>query len=292
MKNLFGHITRYTLKGLSKLPLRVLYVLADVVFFTGYYLVRYRRKITRQNLRNSFPGKSDNEIKAMEIGFFRHLCDILAESLKNIGSDEVTETNSLKFTNIGLLREIYDEGKSITLYAGHYGNWEWLTVLPLYVPFRMIAFYQPLANFLFDDLMKESREKYGITAIPSGQAYRALKEFSDQGIPTLSLVLGDQSPPLHGPKVWIDFLNQPTAFLPGANKIARKLEHVVVYPHFTKISRGNYEVEMIVIHPGENNLEEHSIIKNYARQLEKSIRHDPSMWLWSHRRWKLRLENG
>jgi KDO2-lipid IV(A) lauroyltransferase len=278
--------------GLSKLPLNVLYVLADVVFFVGYHVVRYRRNIARQNLRNSFPDKSAKEIKAIEIGFFRHLCDILAETLKNIGGDEVMVTSRLKFTNIGLLKEIYESGKSITLYTGHYGNWEWLTVLPLYVPFRMIAFYQPLSNSLFDNLMKESREKYGITAIPSSQAYRALKEFSDQGVLTLSLVLGDQSPPLNGPKVWIDFLNQSTAFLPGANKIARKLGQVVVYPHFTKVARGNYEVEMIVIHPGEKDTEEHAIIKNYARQLEKSIRKDPTLWLWSHRRWKLKPGNG
>jgi KDO2-lipid IV(A) lauroyltransferase len=284
------YIVKHVLLGLSKLPLSMLYVLSDFFTILIFRVARYRRKVVRHNLHHSFPEKSLHEIRDIEKKFYRHLSDIMAETLKNLGGRESAITKRISFRNIELLQRIYSEGKSVTLYTGHYGNWEWLAVLPLHVRFRMIAFYQPLSNSIFDELMKQSREKYGITAIPSGQAYRALKNFSDEGILTLSLVLGDQSPPPGGPKVWLDFLNQPTAFLTGANKIARKLDQYVVYPHFIKVSRGHYEVELIVIHPAMDDTGEHPIIRNYAAQLEKSIRHDPSMWLWSHRRWKLKPE--
>ncbi len=287
MKIFFFHIVKYLLIGLSRLPFRVLFVFSDLIFFIGYYLVRYRRNITRQNLQRSFPDMGPEALRNAGRRFYRHLFDIMAETLKNIGGDSDTITRRITFRNIEMLRDIHAGGKSVILYAAHYGNWEWLTVLPLYVPFRMIAFYQPLSNSMFDELMKNSREKYGITAIPSNQAYRALKSYADEGVLTLSLVLGDQSPPSGAPKVWLRFLNQETAFLPGANKIARKLDQVVVYPHFTKTARGRYEVELMLVHPGMEESGDHSIIRNYAAQLEKSIDKDPSLWLWSHRRWKL-----
>ncbi len=37
------------------LPFSVLYLLSDIVFFLIYYLVRYRRKLVRRNLKNAFP---------------------------------------------------------------------------------------------------------------------------------------------------------------------------------------------------------------------------------------------
>ncbi len=287
MKKIFFNIVKFLLIGLAGLPLRVLYVFSDLVFFVGYYIFRYRRRITRENLERSFPGKGPEEIRKAGRRFYRHLCDIMAETLKNIGGDAGSITPRITFRNIRMLQDLYDQKKSVILYAAHYGNWEWLSVLPLYVPFRMIAFYQPLSNSMFDELMKSSREKYGITAIPSNQAYRALKSYADEDVRTLSLVLGDQSPPSNSPMVWLPFLNQETAFLPGANKIARKLDQVVVYPHFTKMARGHYEVELILVHPGMEETGDHPIIRNYAAQLEKSIRQDPGLWLWSHRRWKL-----
>ena len=48
---------------LSLLPLRVLYVLSDLLFFPIYYLFGYRKKVVRKNLTQSFPNKNEKEIK-------------------------------------------------------------------------------------------------------------------------------------------------------------------------------------------------------------------------------------
>ena len=48
---------------LSLLPLRVHYFFSDMLFPLIYYIIRYRRKVVRKNLVNSFPehqeGKHD-----------------------------------------------------------------------------------------------------------------------------------------------------------------------------------------------------------------------------------------
>ena len=51
---------------LSLLPLRVLYFLSDIVYFPLYYVVRYRRRVVRENLTKSFPEKSEAEIIHIE----------------------------------------------------------------------------------------------------------------------------------------------------------------------------------------------------------------------------------
>jgi len=65
----------FLLKLLSRLPLGVLYVLSDFIFFFGYYLIQYRRKVVQINLRNAFPEKSKEELRQLEKKFYRNLCD-------------------------------------------------------------------------------------------------------------------------------------------------------------------------------------------------------------------------
>ena len=64
------------------LPMRVLYLLADLLYYPLYYVVHYRRKLVFENLRNSFPDKSDRELRQLEKRFYRHFCDYVVETIK------------------------------------------------------------------------------------------------------------------------------------------------------------------------------------------------------------------
>ena len=77
MKLLIG-----TLHLLSRLPLGVLYVLADVCYPIVYYVARYRRTVVRRNLDAAFPEKSTKERRRIERRFYRWFCDYAAETLK------------------------------------------------------------------------------------------------------------------------------------------------------------------------------------------------------------------
>lgn len=67
---------------LSRLPFGVLYALSDFIYVIIYYLVKYRRRVVRMNLQNSFPEKSEAELQEIERGFYHFLCDYGVESLK------------------------------------------------------------------------------------------------------------------------------------------------------------------------------------------------------------------
>ncbi len=104
----------------------------------------------------------------------------------------------------------------------------------------------------------------------------------------MTLMVGDQSPAIAKNVIWTDFFNRKTAFLNGVDRISKKLELVVVFPHFTKSKRGYYEVRFHVLQSKGT----HCLIQLYSQTLQKSIMNTPELWLWSHKRWKLTTENG
>ncbi|MEQ8420327.1 MAG: lysophospholipid acyltransferase family protein, partial [Arenibacter algicola] len=108
---------------------------------------------------------------------------------------------------------------------------------------------------------------------------------------TLNCMIGDQSPTKKSSKYWYNFLNQETAFFIGADKIAKKTDQVVLFPFFKKLRRGYYELEFKIIEDHPQIRDNFEILEKYAQQLEQAIMSAPELWLWSHRRWKLKREN-
>lgn len=61
---------------ISILPFRLLYIVSDAVYVLVYYVIRYRRKIVRQNITLALPHLSKKEQLAVEKESYRHLCDM------------------------------------------------------------------------------------------------------------------------------------------------------------------------------------------------------------------------
>ena len=71
------------LKLLSRLPLRVHYLLSDVLLYPlVFHVVRYRRRLVRRQLAECFPEKSEQERRQIMRRFYHFLCDYIVETLK------------------------------------------------------------------------------------------------------------------------------------------------------------------------------------------------------------------
>lgn len=271
----------------SYLPFTVLYFLSDIAFILLYYILKYRREVVYKNLRNAFPEKKPIELNEIERGFYKHFSDLVFETIKGISMSEKEYKKRIIFKNIDLIHACFENRRSIILYAGHFGNWEWISILPLSVPHQVTSFYQPLSNKYFDQLTKITRERFGAICIESNKGFKTIIGFELKNMLTLNLIIGDQSPRKKSSKHWTRFLNQETAFLVGADKIAKKSNLVLFFPRFKKIKRGHYELEFKIITESPKKLNDGEIIEKYASLLEEAIRDSPELWLWSHRRWKL-----
>ena len=270
---------------LSVIPLQGLYLISDFIYFMSYHLIKYRRNVVRTNLKNSFPDKTETEIVDIEKKFYKHFCDVAVESIKALTISNKQISKRFRVKNKELIEGLFKQKKNIILYAAHYGNWEWLSFLPLYIPYQSLTFYQKLSNDYFDELMQIIRNRHGAWCVESHQGYKTLVRLKNENAITVTGIIGDQSPGKQSSKYWVNFLNQQTAFLVGADKIAKKLNQTVVYVSFQKLKRGVYEIAFESF--GDEHNKSEDIIDKYAAALERSIINAPELWLWSHRRWKL-----
>lgn len=277
--------------AISLLPMPLLFRVSDFTFALVFYIIRYRRKVVQENLQHSFPSKSTSELKKIERDFYRHFCDILFEAIKTLTASKKFVRKHLKIENPDVLENYLQDRKNILLYTAHQGNWEWLIFLPLFFTCRANTFYKPLKNKYFDGLTKRIRERFGVHCVPSEKGYRTIIALKNNDLPIINCIIGDQSPAKTGTKYWCEFLNRKTAFFAGAEKIAKKTDPVVFFPHFKKLSRGYYELNFQLIDDRPSRTDNTELVREYAQNLENAIAQSPELWLWSHRRWKLQQHN-
>jgi len=286
MTHFFSYLAYAFCRFLSFLPLGVLYIFSDFVFFITYRVIGYRKQVVNQNLRNSFPEKSPEEIKKIRKEFYHHFCDSFVETIKlwNISKKNIMKRCVWK--NPDFFEPYKAQGKSIIAVTGHYGNWEWLSSLAIYDVGDFLPIYKPLHNKIFDQMYIKIREKLGAKTLAKNDTLRTMIRHKNQGHFTVTAFIGDQTPNRRNLHYWTNFLNQDTPILQGTERIAKKLDQAVVYAKMTKIKRGYYEFEFISITDTPKETEENEITEIHTRLLEDIIRENPSYWLWSHKRWK------
>ena len=75
MNEFWYRIRRGAMYTASLLPFKVLYAISDLIYFIAYHIIRYRRRVVAKNLRNSFPEKGADELRAIEKRFYHSFCD-------------------------------------------------------------------------------------------------------------------------------------------------------------------------------------------------------------------------
>ena len=271
---------------LTLLPLWIQYLFSDLLFALNFLFIGYRRKVVYLNLRNSFPEKSNNEIRTIARKFYRHLFDLMIESIALIHMSPERILKHMRFKNPEVIEDLYKKNKSVILVSGHYGNWEWLISLQMLVSHKTLAIYKQLNNKYFDRMFTNMRSQYGMTPVKMNSILRELINREQKNELTLTYSLGDQRPLFRHIQYWTRFLNQDTPVYLGTEKIARKKDLAVVFLKMRKIRRGIYETVFIPLFENSRETKEHEITDKYLSVLEKTIIERPEFWLWTHKRWK------
>lgn len=285
MTNIFSYIGVFFVKLISYLPFTLLYIFSDILYLVVYKLVGYRRKVVRENLRKSFPNKTQAELLVIEKKYYHVLCDIIVETTKLNTLTEVEIKKRVKIKNSERFFELLKEGKSISMVLGHYLNWEWFVLaLPLYTGVSTFGIYKPLTNKTFDDLFKNMRSRMGMKMTPMQQIMRALLQAKEK--PYTIAIVTDQTPSDIDNCYWTKFLNQDTPIFLGTEKIANHFDTAVAFLDMDRTKRGYIEFEFVILAESCKGMPEFELTELHTRYLEKKINNKPEFWLWSHRRWK------
>lgn len=276
----------YIVLLISRLPMRVLYVFSDVIFVLNYYIIGYRKKVVWNNLKNSFPDKTDAEIKAIHKEFFIIFSDYIVEMIKAFSASSNELRVRVQHINQQVFHDAKAEGKNMILLTGHIFNWEWISPLAEVIPQEhCFPVYRKMQSSFWENEIKKIRNKHGNKALEANEVIRHILKNPNNGNSAYMFV-ADQSPHISEVHFGLQFLNQKTPVFIGYDKLATRLDLVFVYCEMKRVKRGFYQVNYHKISPENEKFEEFEVVRKFHILLEKTIQKFPSNYLWSHRKWK------
>jgi KDO2-lipid IV(A) lauroyltransferase len=285
-------ISKAFFRIVSLLPFPLLYLFSDVVRFFLQYIIRYRRSVILENLRNSFPEKSQAEIRKIMSSFYRNLADITLETIKLRSISRTELRQRVNITKIEILNHAFQHHDNVIIALAHRGCWEWIgQAMGVVSPLTGYGITKPLSNKYFNDYMEFIRNRFNQgSTINFLNVYRTLFRHKKEGHVAFYLIAADQTPHVDEINYWSKFLNQDTPFYLGIEKMAVSLDVPVVFLDIHRVGRGRYNVDFQNITYEPKKTSSLEIMEKYIRLLEDAIRSDPSNWLWSHKRWKYKRE--
>ena len=271
------------------------YVVETLIFVLLRYCLRYRMKVVKTNLRNSFPEKDERELAVIRRRFYRTLAEIFVDTINLAG---LTPEKGRSLLTVKGLEEQKERvgGRDWIAMTAHFGCWEYCSFWGLYDPTQIVvAVYHPLRSRIVEAFYQRLRNGDYATTVAMKESLRFYLRNRAGGIGGRNLVMGliaDQNPPRRPDSRWFRFLNQDTIFFDGGEKLALRCQLPVYFVKMERLRRGRYEMSFELIYDGKEEVAEYEITQRYVRMLEAEIRRRPELWMWSHRRWKHKRNAG
>jgi Kdo2-lipid IVA lauroyltransferase/acyltransferase len=268
------------------IPYRLALVLGDAIGFLGFSVVRIRRRVTLDNLRNSFGDKfSEREYRQIGCRAYRNIAKSMIEyglfpSFKKRGLDKFISIEGIEH-----LQAIKDGGKGGVMFTGHFGSWELMGayISQLGFPIEYLVGHQH--NEKVNDLMNRHRTMFGIGLIEMGVAARGVFKAVKDG--RMVCMLSDQDAGNDG--TIIQFLGRPASTPKGPAAFAIKTGAPLASGFIVREGlRHKIHIEpMIPFTPSGDKQEDiKTLTQAYTSILERYVRQYPDHWFWPHRRWK------
>ncbi|MBQ6613542.1 MAG: lysophospholipid acyltransferase family protein [Alistipes sp.] len=254
--------------------------------FVLFFVVRYRRRVVLQNLRHSFPEKSDKEIRRIMRKFYSFLAEIVVDTISLAGAEPSDKEQYIHWENGEEHRERM-AGKNWIAMAAHFGCWEYFLLWTWFAKSQLVGVYHPLKSKVFECYYRRLRNfSPNVSQVPMKDTMRFFLRNRDNAAGMAIGLISDQSPLLYADTVWYDFLNRKTAFVEGGEKIALKFHLPVYFCYNKRIRAGEYSIRFDEIYDGVEEVAPNEITRRYVERLEAMIKEHPELWLWSHNRWK------
>ncbi|MFC5683740.1 lysophospholipid acyltransferase family protein [Flavobacterium sp. MAHUQ-51] len=271
---------------ISILPFRIFYLISDLIYLVVYYVIGYRKKTVKENLKMAFPNLTDKERLQIEKKFYHHFCDLFMEMVKTMTISPEEMQKRFKITNLELLEEFEAKNRSIMVLASHYASWEWLIAINLKSSYQGVGVYKEIANRYFDKLVKDIRSEYKTELVSTVKTIPLMANNQRKGILSLYGMVSDQSPKTAQIAHWESFMGIETPVHIGPELLSKKYNLNVVFAKVRKVKRGYYEATLIPITDEPKSLPNYEIIHRYIKEVEKQIYEAPEYYFWTHKRWK------
>jgi len=259
----------------------------------AHRLLTSRRRLAHDNLRQALGDSlADNEIARVVRAVFANTGRTVIELARypKLGNDGIRALADP--AGLDVVRKALEGGRGAILATAHFGNWEVLAAFLAVngIPVDAIALTQ--SNPRINDLVINLRRRVGINIleVPANarQVFRSLKENR------LVLMAADQH--ASAGTLVMDFFGRPAAVARGPALFAVRCDCPIIPMLFRRERYGRFVMITNQVirppHSGDEEADVRAITSAYVRFLEENIRRWPDQWLWTHRRWKLKLPEG
>ena len=280
--------------ALVRMLIAIVRVMPDVlvrasgtVLGLGFYTVdRAHRRIAQRNLAAAFPGRSDEDRRAIARAAFAHFGRLLFQLLAFSTLSPEQMLARVEFEGEDRARLAYAQGKGVLFVTGHFGFWELHAMVHALqiAPIGLLA--RALDNPYLNELLEGIRQRTGNTVIYRRSTIRRVMRAlgSGQGV----AVLIDQHI-MSRDAIYVDFFERPAATTSIVAALALRTGAPVVPVFALPLSHGR--IRVIYEHPVEPPRgESEDAVREFTQRctdvLEMYVRRHPELWLWMHRRWR------
>lgn len=258
-----------------------------------YWVMRCRRSVAATNIGMAFPELSESERKSLLIKHFHNVGRTIIESALSWWSKKEQLEKLAHIHNLEYLNEAAAQGKGVVLLSAHFTSFEIAgRLLTDQHPFQVL-YKEQKGNPLFESYTTYRRLHYYIRAITHHDLrgmVRGLKEkltcwyLPDQDFST------NQS-------VFAPFMGVSTSTITTTARIA-KMSGALVVPYYPLRRHDGSGYDIHILPPLKNfpsgtSLEAQIADATTINQLmEPFVKQEPAQYLWMHRRFRTRPDNG
>ena len=273
----------------GSLPSGVLRRFGPLLGHAGFIVNRRHRKVALDNLGTAYPELDDAAHKQMGRACFESFGMLLTDFLCSTKLERDEYLQRFEVEGLQHLEAAEAVGKGVILLTGHLGNWEGLAQY-LALSGRSVSFVaRPLDNPYMEEDFRYLRERFGNHSIPKRKAARgSLKVLRGGG--TVGILMDQRVHPREG-KAY-PFFGKPayTTTMPARLSLKTGAPAVLIFG----IPNDNWRRCRIVVHPPivpDPGIESSEaavdrLTARYLEIIEQTIRDQPHLWLWMHRKWR------
>ena len=276
------------LRLMAMLPIRWTQTIGTGLGLLVYRLVPSRRRVARINIRQAYPGYSDEQIRALNIASFKSLGISVFETAQAWWADRDYMRSICEVEGKQHLDDALAKGKGVILLTGHFTTLEiGAMLIGLQTTLKGVynGVYKKAHNPMFNAFMAHYRSTYGeelienknvralIRGLRKGRAtwFAPDQDFSEQDI------------------VFTPFLGGIASTLTATARMAEMTGAKVVPFYPVRLDRGRgYR---LVILPALKDFPSNDIEKDSARinkAIEDMVYANPEQYGWVHKRFKYR----
>ena len=273
------------LQFFSKLPLRLIQVIAQFIGFLLYVSNSSARTVTEKNIQSAYPQLNEADFKSLVKSNLKSQCMTYAESIKIWGSSpEYALSLIVDVKGKDLLIEALKNPNGCLAVVPHFGTWELLNAWVNQFTSPVIM-YKPSKDKDLDRFMLEARQRLNATLVPT----------DDTGVRTLfkhlktggfSAILPDHVPKESG-GIYSYFYGQNALSSTLLSKLASKTQCSVI--GLTCLRKDDLSGYDIIVTELSNDILAKDLqlsVDTLNKEMERMINVAPEQYLWGYKRFR------